>query len=135
MQILVKKIRNAFNSLMFPLFMNCHGYQRSMTRRALVLTRGNSLFQKVWGVRDFFPVLSFQCQHQTSESGVTLGMMLPVRRSSLPASVQHDAEPCPSGPHTLKSFWRRSPLVRRTGFGLKAREAGGPAPMQTPCGL
>lgn len=38
------------------------------------------------------------------------------------ASVWHDAEPCPSGAHTLKSFWRRSPLTRRTGFGLKARE-------------
>lgn len=104
-----------FNSLMFPLFSNCHGYQRSRTRR------GNSLFQKVLGVLDF-SVLSFQCQHQTSESGVSLGMMLLGRRSSLPASVQHDGGLGPSGLHTLKSFCSRSPLVGRTGCGLKPGE-------------
>lgn len=94
----------------------------TMTRRAGVLTRGNALFPKVGGSHRFFSVLSFQCQHQTSESGVSLGMMLLVRRSSLAVSVQHDADPCPSGAHTPKSFWRRSPLAWRTGFGLKARE-------------
>lgn len=49
-----------------------------------MLKRGNSLFQKILRVIGF-SVLLFQCQHQTAEPGFSLGIMLLLIRSSLPA--------------------------------------------------
>lgn len=49
--------------------MNCHGLAKVKDKEAAVLKRGNALFQKVLGVTYIdYPVLSLQCQHQTSES-------------------------------------------------------------------
>lgn len=46
--------------------MNCHGLAKVNDKEGRSIKRGNSLFQKVLGVIDY-SVLSFQCQHQTSE--------------------------------------------------------------------
>lgn len=133
MQILVKKIRNAFNSLMYPRFMNCHGLAKVNDKESRSIKRGNSLFQKVLGVIDY-SVLLFQCQHQTSEPWFSLGIILLGIRSSLPASVQHEAELWHSGLHSPQWFF--SPLVGWQGWrGTSHKEAGRPVPMQIPSGL
>lgn len=84
--------------------------------------RGNSLFPKVWGDLKFFSGLSFQCQHQTSESGVSLGMMLLVRRSSLGSDRAARRRALPLRGAHPEVILEDRPLAWRTGFGLKARE-------------
>lgn len=66
MQILVKKIRNAFNSLMFPLFMNCHGLAKVNDKKGPCVEEGKFFILEDTGVIDF-SVLLFQCLLQTGE--------------------------------------------------------------------
>lgn len=69
MQILVKKIRNAFNSLMFPLFMNCHGLANVNDKEGPCVEEGKFLVPEVTGSHRFFcavdPVSTPDCRTVT----------------------------------------------------------------------
>ena len=73
--ISLKKIRNAFNSFMFPLFMNCHGLAKVNDKQGHRTEEGEIPYSRRHWESDF-SVLSFQCQHQTSEAGFSLGLTL-----------------------------------------------------------
>ena len=96
-----------------------------MTRRAIVLKRGNSLFQKALGVR--FSCAVIPVSTPDFRTRILPWAYAPIHKvftPSLPASVQHDAGPCRPGLHTLKSFFSRNPLVWMRGFGLKPTRGG-----------
>lgn len=52
--MLVKKIRNAFNSLMFPVFLNCHGLAKVNDKEGPCITDGKFLIPEGTGNHGFF---------------------------------------------------------------------------------
>lgn len=65
-QILVKKIRNAFNLSMFPLFMDCHGVANVQDTEGPCVVEGQLLISEDAGSH-WFHVLLIQCQHQATQ--------------------------------------------------------------------
>lgn len=63
--------------------MNCHGLAQVSDKEVHGIKEGKFLNSRRHWESDF-SVLSFQCQHQTSEPGVSLGLMILFVRSANP---------------------------------------------------
>lgn len=111
--ISLKKIRNAFNSFMFPLFMNCHGLAKVNDKEGHRAEEGEFLIPEGIGSQIFLCCLS-SVNTRLQKQGSPLGLHSypKVVTAGLPAIVWH-AQGCTPWSYSLGS------LAWMTGLGLK----------------